>query len=787
MAGFTLSNGEDPPVEPLAPQLPVEADEGQPASLAPTTAVPPTQGAAPRRPRARSLSHAGGPFVLPRRDYSGDEDVDMVDVSGEANDGSAERKEEAPPSKRVQTMTTLPTPPVFRGSTAQDKQMFMKKYEAYCRQLSALETSFFRPFRMPVGACVEDERRRLIALFDICKPLDDITEEDWIDYFWEGRIAGGLDFDKEKALMSTKLNMDVQLADADSRVSKLAHEMYQLLEKENMEWMVEREPKKIVSYLSDALAPDQFRRTVKNELARESNKPLTKNVVAFIKWLRTSCKEYVRWEPRASPKAPSTGKPPAKKPIPPPTKAAPTKTPPTARRKRTCLKCGSEEYRVKDCPRAGAGEAEQLLREWREKRAPPAAAPAEPVHHVKALQLQEVPLQAGSGCLARLENVLDLDNVLLDSGTDVNVASRHFEVTKRVRFGAIQVQTTAGPLLLRNTPAWVFEHEKEKHTLVLSRPVMERLGYSVDAILAQACDTSREWDMQDISGSDGGAIHLIREPSFQHAPPRATEINDAELRAATPDIGIAGDNAQAQVAAILADRVVEAADAGLAPEEVERLRTILQDYQDVCRVEFGRDPPVRVESLRIRLREGATPVRSNTRRYPPAHMAYLDQHVQELLDNGLAFINPSSRWASPPRIVSKSDPGTYRMTVDMRAVNVRTEPILWPMPILEAALGLLEGWTCYFTLDWFRGYWQLSLDPASQEMFSIMTHRGIITPTRVSMGGIDSVAYCQHVVEEVFRPVLYKGVLAWLDDILGYAADRVNLLEVLERVLAACH
>ncbi|KAG6590795.1 DEAD-box ATP-dependent RNA helicase 36 [Phytophthora cinnamomi] len=340
MAGFTLSDGEDPPVEPLAPQLPVEADEAQPASLAPTTAVPSTQGAAPRRLSARSLSHAGGPFALPRHDYSGDEFVDMVDVSGEANDGSAERKEEAPPSKRVQTMPTLPTPPVFRGSTAQDKQMFMKKYEAYCRQLSALETAFFRPF-----------------------PLDDITEEDWIDYFWEGCIAGELDFDKVKALMSTKLSMDVQLADADSRVSKLAHEMYQLLEKVNMEWMVEREPKKIVSYLTNALAPDQIRRTVKNELARESNKPLTKNVVAFIKWLRTSCKEYVRWEPRASHKAPSTGKPPAKKPIPPPTKAAPTKTPPTARCKRTCLKCGSEEHRVNDCPRAGAGEAEQLLPE----------------------------------------------------------------------------------------------------------------------------------------------------------------------------------------------------------------------------------------------------------------------------------------------------------------------------------------------------------------------------------------------------------------------------------------
>ncbi|KAE8982236.1 hypothetical protein PR001_g23792 [Phytophthora rubi] len=108
------------------------------------------------------------------------------------------------------------------------------------------------------------------------------------------------------------------------------------------------------------------------------------------------------------------------------------------------------------------------------------------------------------------------------------------------------------------------------------------------------------------------------------------------------------------------------------------------------------------------------------------------------------------------------------------------------MPMLESALGLLEGTSCYFTLDWFRGYWQLPLHKDSQEMCSIMTHRGIITPTRVLMGGTDAVAYCQHVVEEVFRPILYHGVLAWLDDILGYAADPVNLLEVLERVLAAC-
>ncbi|ETN20369.1 hypothetical protein PPTG_03392 [Phytophthora nicotianae INRA-310] len=139
------------------------------------------------------------------------------------------------------------SPPNFRGSTAHEKQVFIEKYEAYCRQLSALETAFFRPFRIPVGRCEEDERRRLIAMFDSCKPLDEIAEAYWTNYFWEGQIAGELDFDKVKTIMSSKLSIDTRLANADSHVSKLAHEMYQALDKETMEWMVQKKPKKLFS------------------------------------------------------------------------------------------------------------------------------------------------------------------------------------------------------------------------------------------------------------------------------------------------------------------------------------------------------------------------------------------------------------------------------------------------------------------------------------------------------------------------------------------------------------
>ncbi|KAE9040651.1 hypothetical protein PR003_g7624 [Phytophthora rubi] len=260
MAGFTIGD-QDVNAPHQAEQAGVEAvmetTDAAPPDVAETAATttagvpPPGQGGLTRRVIARTIrSDSGGPFAMPRREWVADEDVDMEDVSEEVPQTAKidARPSDTAVNKRVQTMPTLPTPPVFRGSTSQEKQTFMKAYEAYCRQLSALETAFFRPFRMP---------------------------SDWVDYFWEGRISGELDFEKVKTIMGSKLRMDTRLADANSRVSKLAHEMYQFLEKENMEWMVEGEPKKVVNYMMDALAPEQFQRTVRNEVVREANKEKT--------------------------------------------------------------------------------------------------------------------------------------------------------------------------------------------------------------------------------------------------------------------------------------------------------------------------------------------------------------------------------------------------------------------------------------------------------------------------------------------------------------------------------
>jgi hypothetical protein len=88
------------------------------------------------------------------------------------------------------------------------------------------------------------------------------------------------------------------------------------------------------------------------------------------------------------------------------------------------------------------------------------------------------------------------------------------------------------------------------------------------------------------------------------------------------------------------------------------------------------------------------------------------------------------------------------------------------MPLLEVVHDHLLGAKVFFArsfarsksffgIRFFKGHWQLPLHPNSQKYFSILTDTGVYTPTRVLMGGCDSVAFCPEVVQEIFEHDLY--------------------------------
>ncbi|GMF48914.1 unnamed protein product [Phytophthora fragariaefolia] len=328
---------------------------------------------------------------------------------------------------------------------------------------------------------------------------------------------------------------------------------------------------------------------------------------------------------------------------------------------------------------------------------------------------------------------------------------------------------------------------------------MKILGYSTDELLIRARDVQTEWDLagaDDTTAPTEETTPLLRVCRLQAAAMETSapiaavseDVERYETRTAFPTMA---PEVLTVLIRTLELRFKVAREMGLVLEPRARLKANLSTRQDVFRLQFGDDPPVRVAPLQVRLKPGATPTRSQPRRYSPDDRAFLERHVDALLQHILVFRNPRIRWASAPRIVKKKeldhDPlADPRMTVDTRAENESTEAMPWPMPVLEVVIGELEGAHVFFVLDWFRGYWQLPLHPDAQEHFTFVTHRGMYTPTRVPMGATDAVAYYQGVGEEIFGDLLGNGILCWLDDFLAYAADATALMELLDKVLARC-
>lgn len=166
----------------------------------------------------------------------------------------------------------LPSAPVFKGSTMADRRRFMRKYTTYVNALNAFQSPVHRPFVMPARACIDGDTRRRIAMFTFgCDP-DKITEEQWWSYFVEAQkpvVRNYLAVDD--AMRSLK--MDVRLAEAASRVSRLQDDLYKILEKHNFsEEMFQEDQPRIVRYLLEALEPAPFRETVRHQLSMETHK-----------------------------------------------------------------------------------------------------------------------------------------------------------------------------------------------------------------------------------------------------------------------------------------------------------------------------------------------------------------------------------------------------------------------------------------------------------------------------------------------------------------------------------
>ncbi|ETN13832.1 hypothetical protein PPTG_08532 [Phytophthora nicotianae INRA-310] len=129
------------------------------------------------------------------------------------------------PAVTVAAAANLPVPPIYRGSSKKENRDFMFSLAICTRRIKALNQG--------TQASIFDER--------------DITETEWKNYFLSAHIPDHTAYKTlEREVKS--LCMNIELQDAESRLSRLMADFYTIVDRLTMEDGIQTEPKKVVGY-----------------------------------------------------------------------------------------------------------------------------------------------------------------------------------------------------------------------------------------------------------------------------------------------------------------------------------------------------------------------------------------------------------------------------------------------------------------------------------------------------------------------------------------------------------
>lgn len=221
------------------------------------------------------------------------------------------------------------------------------------------------------------------------------------------------------------------------------------------------------------------------------------------------------------------------------------------------------------------------------------------------------------------------------------------------------------------------------------------------------------------------------------------------------------------------------------PEHISpAVRTALEKYESVFATPQGLPPDRGIHHVIPEI-PGAKPHYRPPYRLSPLEVAEVEKQIKDLLLKG--FIEPSnSPYGSPILFVGKKD-GSLRLCCDFRKENAQTQKARFPLPRIDQLLDQLKGAQVFSSLDLQAGFHQILISPEDVPKTAFTTPFGHYHWRVMPFGCANAPSTFQSVMNKIFQPLLGKGVLVYMDDILVYAKTPAEHVCLLEKVLQILH
>jgi hypothetical protein len=211
-------------------------------------------------------------------------------------------------------------------------------------------------------------------------------------------------------------------------------------------------------------------------------------------------------------------------------------------------------------------------------------------------------------------------------------------------------------------------------------------------------------------------------------------------------------------------------------------KALLQEFESVFPKELPAGlPPQRSVDFTIETEPNHQPPFRPIIRLPAPDQDECNSQVKGLLEKG--FIRPSQSPYGAPVLFAKKKDGTLRMCVDYRALNKITIKNRYPLPRIDELLDRLDGATVFSKLDLMSGYHQIRIEEESIPKTAFRTRYGHYEYTVLPFGLSNAPATFMTLMNDIFKDVLDKFVLVYLDDILIFSKNEKEHEEHLRYVL----